>query len=131
MAGHYEARVSERGDGRYVNAVAMRHHTLVSDEPERLGGDDLGPNPFDLLCASLGACKSITMRMYAERKGWSVDHLEVTVTHHRERGVDSFICQLSIDGDLANEERDELIEVSRRCPVQKVLSQATVVETVA
>ena len=73
----------ETDGSRYANRVTMGSHSLISDEPERLGGENLGPNPFELLGAALAVCTSMTIRMYAERKGWDVQNLEVTVDHSR------------------------------------------------
>jgi len=74
--------VKERLGGKYTQDVnTARGHHIYADEPISYGSSDLGPSPFEFLSAGLGACTNMTMRMYIERKGWSVDHLEVRVTH--------------------------------------------------
>ena len=122
-------RVVETGEGRYANHVTMGSHSLISDEPERLGGDNLGPNPFDLLGAALAACTSMTIRMYAERKGWDVQNLTVSVDHQRDRGHDTFTRIISFDGPLGEEERERLIDVSHRCPVHRVMEGSATILT--
>jgi len=107
----------------------MGSHSLISDEPERLGGDNLGPNPFDLLGAALAACTSMTIRMYAERKGWDVQNLTVSVDHQRDRGHDTFTRIISFDGPLGEEERERLIDVSHRCPIHRVMEGSATILT--
>ena len=122
-------RVVETGESRYANRVTMGSHSLISDEPERLGGENLGPNPFDLLGAALAACTSMTIRMYAERKGWDVQNLTVSVDHQRDRGHDTFTRIISFDGPLGEEERERLIDVSHRCPVHRVMEGSATILT--
>jgi len=75
--------VKERPGGVYTNDVITPRHHLYADEPTSFGSADIGPSPFEYLCAALGACTTITMRMYINRKGWEVDHLAVDVSHKR------------------------------------------------
>jgi len=122
-------RAVESGNGRYVNEVTMGSHTLISDEPERLGGDNLGPNPFDLVGAALAACTSMTIRMYAERKGWDVQNLTVLVDHQRDRGHDTFTRSISFDGDLDQQARERLINISYQCPVHRIMEGSATILT--
>ena len=119
----------ETDGSRYANRVTMGSHSLISDEPERLGGENLGPNPFELLGAALSACTAMTIRMYAERKGWDVQNLEVTVDHSRERGHETFTRTISFNGAHTEEERERLIDVSHRCPVHKVMEGSATIIT--
>ena len=100
------ASVEETGLGRYHSQGAAGEHRFFADEPRRLGGDDGGPNPYELLCAALAACTTITLRMYANRKGWTLGRLKTVVTHHRDRGADpnegadTFSRELYVEGGL-------------------------------
>jgi len=111
----------------YTNRVRMNQHELVADEPAHLKGNDLGPAPFELLLSSLGACTSITLRMYADRKGWPVERVQVDLTHEREKtdkpGVmfERFVREITIEGDLDDEQRARMIEIANRCPVPRAL----------
>ncbi|MEL6330070.1 MAG: OsmC family protein [Planctomycetota bacterium] len=108
-------------------------HQILADEPVELGGRDRGPGPFELLCASLSACKTITCRMYADRKGWKVDRLAATVRYEvREiegepRGV--LVTEMQFVGDLDGEQLERLFEISDRCPVNRLLKRGPVLES--
>ncbi|MEX1250806.1 MAG: alpha/beta fold hydrolase [Hyphomonas sp.] len=134
-AGHLQGSVvaEEAGQGPYTNLVRSGRHSLMADEPVDVGGADAGPSPYDLLAASLAACKSMTMRMYANRKQWKVDQIAVSVKHDkvhaadcadcetREGKIDVFTVSLTIEGDLDAEQRARLIEISGKCPVHRTL----------
>src|SRR5215467_5661195 len=68
------------GHGRYVQNISVGHHFLLGDEPADVGGQDAGPNPYELLLAALGSCTSITVRMYADRKGWPLEDVQIRLT---------------------------------------------------
>ncbi|WP_153074943.1 OsmC family protein [Paraburkholderia bonniea] len=98
-------------------------HTWFSDEPETDGGGDRGPTPIALLLSSLGACTSITLKMYAQRKGWPLDDVRITLTldsNHNE----STIIERSIvlEGQLSDEQRERLLQIANACPVHKILA---------
>ena len=121
--------VAETGTGTYTNDVTLGRHRFLSDEPASLGGNDDGPNPYDLLCAALGSCTSMTIRMYADRKGWPVGQITVDVDHQRVDGDDIFTRSISILGDLDDEQRARLIEIATRCPVHRTLERASTIVT--
>ena len=128
--------VSERAGGVYTNDVKTSRHHLYADEPIDLGSADLGPTPYEYLCAALGACTSITMRMYANRKGWPVDHIGVTVTHAKEIHGDGlrrdvFTRVIAIEGDLDEAQRSRMIEIANKCPVHRTLEAGSDVITKA
>ena len=120
--------VSENGAGRYQQTVRSGRHELKADEPVDAGGEDAGLAPYDFLMAALGACTSMTLRMYAERKELPLRQVTVELSHHKVEidGVKRDCIQRSItlDGDLTAEQRQRLLEIANKCPVHRALSQS-------
>lgn len=127
-------RVSETRAGRFQQFVEVGDHRFFADEPLKVGGDDTGPAPYDFLLAGLGACTAMTMRMYADRKGLSVSRLSVDLTHEKVHARDCNECagggdekidvlrrEISIQGNLTQEERAKLMEIADKCPVHRTL----------
>ena len=132
--------VEETGNGRYENAVTIGALRFIADEPERVGGGGIGPDPYQWLTAGLGACTSMTMRMYANRKNWPLDTVKVTLRHEKDyaddcehceegRKVDIFHRDIEISGDLDEAQRARLIEIADKCPVHRTLHEPVVVRT--
>ncbi len=133
--------VTESGLSRLSQTIHDGRHTLAADEPERLGGADSGPSPYELLLASLGACTSITVRMYADRKQWPLERISVRLKHEkihardcaecetREGRLDRIEREISLDGPLDAEQRGRLMEIADKCPVHRTLHSEVVVET--
>jgi putative redox protein len=133
-------RVREEGEplGQRITAG---HHSLVADEPAEVGGGDRGPNPYDLLLAGLGACTSMTLRMYADRKKWSIGRITVTLSHERTHAKDCEDCEsgasridrivrgLRIEGPVDDEQRTRLLAIADRCPVHRTLQNEKQIET--
>jgi len=121
--------VKENGRGRYQQDIIVGdRHQLVADEPVSNGGEDVGPAPFDFLLAGLGACTSMTLRMYAERKEWPLEHVHVTLHFDKvedENGhkVDRIERIITLDGSLTPEQRQRLLEIANKCPTHRVLQQ--------
>lgn len=123
-------RTSEEG---YTTEIRAGHHRLLADEPREVGGDDLGPTPYGLLSAALGACTSMTLRMYADRKKWPLKEVIVHVSHEKthpadvnEAGgkagkIDVFEREISLEGEVTDEQRQRLLEIADRCPVHRTL----------
>ncbi len=124
-----------RGDGAaYAQTVEAGPHRFTVDEPRRLGGADAGPNPYDLLLAALGACKTITATMYAKRKGWPLTGVTVRLRHARvhaadcadcetkEGMLDRIDCALEFVGPLTDEQRARLADIAGKCPVHRTLT---------
>lgn len=145
MPVHPEGHVvaEETGDGLYANLVHSGRHMILADEPRDVGGQDLGPSPYDLLAASLAACKSMTMRMYANQKKWDVTRIAVAVKHDkihaadcadcetREGKIDVFTVSITLEGNLDDAQRARMIEISGKCPVHRTLSGEVKVRTQA
>jgi uncharacterized OsmC-like protein len=121
--------------------IQIGDHHLVADEPLGGGGHDAGPNPYELLLSALGACTAITVRLYATRKGWPLEGVEVALQHERIHAEDCADCgtregfldkitkQLTLLGpQLDDEQRQRLFEIAERCPVQRTLQREIVIE---
>ncbi|MBD2229976.1 OsmC family protein [Phormidium tenue] len=122
-------QVSSNGS-RYGQDVAIRQFQLVADEPAHLGGSDQGPTPTELLLAGLGSCKAITIKMYAERKGWPVENVYVAAELQTVEKQTVVAVYLTLVGDLTAEQRDRLREIGDRCPVHRLLSASTPIQTI-
>jgi putative redox protein len=125
--------VREAGTGRFAQEIAAGRHALSADEPADYGGDDGGPTPYDLVLAGLGACTSMTVRMYAARKGWPLARVSVTLAHDKIHAADCADCEtrdgridrierrLALDGELDEAQRTRLLEIADKCPVHRTL----------
>ena len=128
-----EVIVRENGQGRYQQEVIAGEHRLLADEPLSVGGADAGPAPFDFLMAGLGACTSMTLRMYAERKGIGLTGISVQLSHdtvliasvRRER----IVRRITLSGDLSAEQRERLFEIANKCPIFRTLSQPVLIRS--
>ncbi len=131
------------GSDGYLTEIRASGHALLADEPSSVGGTDLGPTPYDLLAAGLGACTSMTLRMYATRKGWPLEEATVRLTHQkihardekacegREARMDALEREIRLEGPLTGEQRARLMEIADRCPVHRTLSAGVVIHTKA
>jgi len=113
------ARATARiGQANYPVAIRAGDHDLTADEGPALGGGDTGPAPFEILGAALGACTAITLRMYADRKGWAIEGLEVRVHYLKADDAPARIERtLKIDGALDADQRARLADIAERTPV--------------
>ncbi|HEY4164855.1 MAG TPA: alpha/beta fold hydrolase [Dongiaceae bacterium] len=124
--------VQETGGGKLQVEVVVGKTRFYADEPVELGGLGSGPNPYDLLCAALGACTSMTVRLYADHKQWPLSRMRVAVAHHKDKDlkpVDRFSREISMEGNLDAEQRARLLEIAERCPVHRTLEAGSAVET--
>jgi putative redox protein len=114
---------ARRGKGALDQDVAVRVHHVVADEPRANGGGDIGPSPQELLAASLASCTAITMEMYANRKGWNVDDVEVDVTYEpSQRGSPTrFAMEVRLPKELPEDQRERLMQIAAKCPVHRTL----------
>jgi putative redox protein len=133
--------VTESGAGPYGQRITAGGHQLAADEPAAIGGSDSGPTPYDLLLAGLGACTAITVRMYADRKGWPLRQMTVRLRHSRIHAIDCLDCEtrtgqldhidreLQFTGELTEEQRARLLDIAERCPVHRTLHSEVLVST--
>jgi putative redox protein len=127
--------VVQLGEFGYTTEVAAGLHHFLADEPKNVGGNDLGPNPYQLLNAALGTCTAMTLKMYAERKNWPLKEVKVHLSHSKTYSVDSaepeskeskvetFRRFLEIEGDLDETQRSKLLEIANKCPVHRTLTE--------
>lgn len=120
------ATVVENGRGRFGADILVGPHRLNADEPASLGGRGEGPDPYELLMSALGACTSMTLRLYAERKGWPLERVEVRLRHAERMASgaprDVFEREILLLGDLSAEARARLLDIAGRCPVGRTLA---------
>ena len=122
-------RVESTGHGKFQQIVHAGGATFFADEPQSVGGDDTGPTPYDLLLAGLGACTSMTMRMYADRKGWPLHEAAVELTHAKVDGVDVIERRVHLVGPLDADQRERILAIANKCPVHRTLHGEVEVKT--
>lgn len=127
--------VTENGRGRYQQSIHAGRHTLIADEPVPAGGADAGPAPFDYLLAALGACTSMTLRMYAEIKKLPLTGINVELTHEKieiegKGKVDRIERTITLSGDLTPEQRNRMLEIANKCPVHRTLRSEIQIDSV-
>ena len=132
--------VAETGAGTYTQEIIAGGHRLIADEP-RPFGDDAGPSPYDLLLSALGACTSMTVRMYANKKGLPLEQVRVSLRHSRIHAQDCADCEtkqgmvdhidrdIELIGDLDDAQREKLLSIAERCPVHRTLTSSVHVST--
>ncbi|MEM7171792.1 MAG: alpha/beta fold hydrolase [Pseudomonadota bacterium] len=133
--------VQESGEGTFTQRIAAGSHHLRADEPTSYGGLDSGPTPYDLLLAGLGACTSMTIRMYANHKKLPLDQVTVHLQHQKIHAqdcaecetkagkIDHIVRQVELKGDLSEEQRDRILEIADKCPVHRTLENEVKIST--
>ena len=128
------AEVTVTSSGFLKQEITAGRHNLIADEPVEVGGSDSGPDPYSLLLASLGACTSMTLQIYARRKGWPLEQVKVVLNHSRIHAKDCEQCvtkegwitsierRIMLSGPLTVEQRAKLLEIASKCPVHKTLT---------
>lgn len=122
------------GRAGFAQDILVGAHRLRADEPTTAGGTDAGPTPYDFLLASLGACTSMTIRLYATRKQWPLEEVTVQLRHSRVHATDCAECEtkegridridaeITLAGALSDEQRSRCLEIAERCPVHRTLT---------
>jgi uncharacterized OsmC-like protein len=145
------AMTSKKGDVRsvvvrgsaagFAQEIVAGPHRMAADEPVSVGGTDTGSSPYDLLLAALGTCTSITIGMYARRKGWPLEEVTVNLRHSKIHASDCADCEtkegmldrierdIHFAGSLTNEHRSKLLEIANKCPVHRTLTSEIVITT--
>lgn len=118
-----------RGNDKLQYKIQIGKHQLIADAPEAFGGDDSGPEPHDLLAASLAACTALTLTMYAKRKGMALEDVRVAVDHGQQDGAYELRRHIELVGQLSQEDRERLLDIANKCPVHKTLSGAIRIQT--
>ncbi len=126
------------GSDGYTTEIVAGPHRLLADEPAEVGGNNMGPSPYQLLNAALGACTAMTLKMYAERKKWPLEQVTVHLSHRRHHAedsanpdsgssrVDTFSTNIDLQGHLDADMREKLLEIAEKCPVHRTLSDGRV-----
>jgi putative redox protein len=130
------------GSDGFTTEISAGDHVFLADEPEDVGGNNMGPTPYQLLNASLGSCTAMTLKMYAERKSWPLEKVTVSLRNSKMHVEDSshpeakkskvevFNRRILLEGDLDQEQRERLLEIANKCPVHRTLTESDVkVET--
>ncbi|WP_053405716.1 bifunctional alpha/beta hydrolase/OsmC family protein [Persicobacter sp. CCB-QB2] len=139
-----EATVAVRiGQDKYTTEIKAGNIQLLADEPQSAGGQNLGPGPYELVTAGLGACTAMTLRMYADHKGWPLEEVLVELSHEKKHfadmesvkegdsanKIDVFQRKIRIEGPLSAEQKQRLLEIANRCPVHRTLHSEVIIET--
>ena len=133
--------VRETAHGKFQQEIISGRHHLIADEPQDAGGLGSGPAPYDFLLASLGACTSMTLRLYADRKQLPLKRVSVRLRHSRVYAEDCAECEtkegmldriervITLEGDLKSEDRKRLLEIADKCPVHRTLTSEIDIRT--
>jgi putative redox protein len=130
MATMILANATVTGENGYAQKISTAAHELTSDEPERRGGTNTGASPFELMLSSLGACTAITLRMYSQRKEWTLGHIDVKLRLLKDGdGPMRIERKISVGETLDAEQRTKLLEIADKTPVTRALAPGVPIET--
>lgn len=133
--------VANLGEEGFTTQLKSGRHYFIADEPEKFGGNDYGPDPYDFLSAALASCTSMTIQMYVRRKKWPLKNVETHINHNKEHledcencdrntsKIDVFERQIVLEGNLDEEQQKKVLEIADKCPVHKTLSNKITIHT--
>ena len=125
--------IVEEKNHKFTQHISTNSHYWLADEPESVGGNNMGPDPYEHILAGLGACTAMTLRMYAVRKGLAIKHIKVELRHDRNyqqdcqqcenktQGIEAIVREISFVGELDTEQQARFLEIADKCPVHKTL----------
>ena len=127
-------------DNKFLRSMSTPSHTLISDEPHKVGGENAGPTPYDLLLMALGSCTSMTLRMYVNRKGWDTGEIKVELGHKRthqqdaenksnETKLEILSRTIATEKSITDEQKEALLRIADRCPVHRTLENNPQIDT--
>ena len=131
---HQVAASLNKEDG-FTTAMKVGSHGMLADEPTSVGGNDFGPAPYEYVSGGLAACTVMTVQMYAKRKDWPLENVEIHISHDKivnEDGqpTDRFLRHLKLEGQLEEKQKQRLLQIADKCPVHKTLSKGSIIETI-
>lgn len=133
------AKVQVKYQKNLQHEARMGDNILILDEPKDVGGDGKGPSPYETMLAALGACTSMTMIMYARRKGWNIQDVEIELSHQKIHAEDCETCEtktgkldkitrdIKVKGNINNEQLNRLLEIAEKCPVHRTLTSENMI----
>lgn len=113
----------------YKTIITASGHSLIADEPLSEGGGNTGPNPYEYLLSALGVCTAITVRMYANRKEWPLEKVAVELELIKQENKTEIIRNVTVFGNLSDEQKERLLKIANACPVHKILTQPISIST--
>lgn len=122
------------GTQKYLCTISWRNGTLLMDEPENVGGQNIGPDPFSTFLASLAGCTLSTLRMYIDRKGWDIPEINISLNLAQEMNPDletSISRNITFSGNISGEQKERLLLIAEKCPISKILKNKIVINTTA
>lgn len=121
------------GQEHYTSRISMRGHVITADEPLSNGGKDLGPTPTELVLSGLASCTASTLRMYADKKGWDVDRIDLEVSIQIEKTetgqLSNIESHIVISGQVTTEQKNRMLEIARKCPLYRLLTNPVNIST--
>lgn len=121
--------IARIGKDYFKTEIISNGHSVIADEPTDVGGTDQGSSPSEFLLVALASCTAITLRMYADRKKWALDKIEVEVNLEKGANTILFTREVLLEGTLDNEQRERLLQIANACPVHKILSNPIQIST--
>lgn len=120
---------SHFGGTNYTTVIQSDDHQIITDEPTEEGGQNLGFDPFELVLAALATCTTATMKMYTDRKGWKVDKIDIQLHMEEIDKIQHIQSDITIEGDLDEEQRKRMLIIAQKCPVHKILTNPNQITT--